>query len=128
MKKQTKRYSFALKILLLFLWMGVIFYFSALPGNGITGFDLLVFLERKGAHVGEFFILALLIAWVLEERLKKMNLLLGWNIASALLYAVSDEFHQSFVFGRTAKWSDVGIDALGIMLAAVGWYLCKKKK
>ena len=40
-------------------------------------------------------------------------------IAVALAYAVSDEWHQSFVPGRTATPVDVAIDGIGIGLAAL---------
>jgi VanZ family protein len=33
----------------------------------------------------------------------------------ALLYAFSDEWHQSFVPGREGALRDVGIDALGVI-------------
>jgi VanZ family protein len=33
-----------------------------------------------------------------------------------VLFAVSDEFHQSFVPGRTASLMDVGLDLIGIFL------------
>jgi VanZ family protein len=35
----------------------------------------------------------------------------------ALLFALSDEFHQSFVRGRTSALRDVGIDSAGVALA-----------
>jgi VanZ family protein len=37
--------------------------------------------------------------------------------AIALLYGVTDEYHQSFVEGRNGTPVDVGIDAIGISLA-----------
>ena len=42
--------------------------------------------------------------------------------AFAVLYGITDEFHQSFVAGRNASLLDVGFDALGsIMAATVGY-------
>jgi VanZ family protein len=38
----------------------------------------------------------------------------------AVLFAASDEFHQSFVEGRTSTLRDVLIDALGSTLALLG--------
>jgi VanZ family protein len=35
----------------------------------------------------------------------------------AVLFALSDEFHQSFVRGRHSALRDVGIDSLGALLA-----------
>jgi VanZ family protein len=38
-----------------------------------------------------------------------------WWIAGVIiiLYAITDEFHQSFMPGRTALWFDVLIDTIG---------------
>ena len=48
---------------------------------------------------------------------------LAWFLA--ILFASSDEFHQSFVPGRGAGLTDVGIDALGagigLAFAQVFW-------
>jgi VanZ family protein len=46
------------------------------------------------------------------------------------LWATSDEFHQSFVFTRTASAVDVGIDIVaGILAQFVGalWYHYRRK-
>jgi VanZ family protein len=40
-------------------------------------------------------------------------------MAAALAYAISDEWHQSFVPGRGATARDVAIDGIGIALAAL---------
>ncbi|MCC7032400.1 MAG: VanZ family protein [Acidobacteria bacterium] len=48
------------------------------------------------------------------------SVLLAWGIA--VLYGVSDEWHQSFVPGRMADVRDVIADALGAALGlAAGW-------
>jgi VanZ family protein len=41
--------------------------------------------------------------------------------ALGLAYAVSDEWHQSFVAGRNGTVTDLAIDALGMGLAAAAW-------
>lgn len=68
---------------------------------------------RKSAHAFEFFILAILLAWVLIE-----YHILGWKVTvmtllAVLLYAMSDEFHQLFVEGRSARIFDVTVDFVG---------------
>lgn len=35
-----------------------------------------------------------------------------------VLYAISDEFHQSFVPGRRARATDVGIDTVGALIVS----------
>ena len=37
-------------------------------------------------------------------------------LAGLVLFAVSDEIHQSFVPGRTASFMDIGLDLIGILL------------
>ena len=37
-------------------------------------------------------------------------------LAGLVLFAVSDEIHQSFVPGRTASFMDIGLDLIGIVL------------
>jgi VanZ family protein len=36
-------------------------------------------------------------------------------LAGLVLFAVSDEIHQSFVPGRTASFMDIGLDLIGIL-------------
>ena len=40
----------------------------------------------------------------------------------AVLYAVSDEWHQLFVGGRAFEWKDVGTDAIGALAGALAAY------
>ena len=102
-------------------WMGLIFYFSSLEGNGYKGNpDFWFYAERKGAHVFEYIILTLLIARALLVKMKKKKeffqkiILVG---GLSFLYAISDEIHQIFVYGREGKILDVGIDFIGILIA-----------
>jgi VanZ family protein len=45
-------------------------------------------------------------------------------LLAAVLYGVSDEWHQAYVPGRTADWQDVVADAIGAALAVwLGWRL-----
>lgn len=37
----------------------------------------------------------------------------------AFTFALSDEYHQSFVFGRSGNATDVAIDSLGIFLSVL---------
>jgi len=92
--------------------MAIIFALSAQPdlGTGLGGWDLVL---RKLAHMAEFGLL-----WWLWLRA------LGQPQAAAaitLAYAVSDEFHQSFVSGRVGSPVDVLIDATGVAIAYALW-------
>lgn len=44
---------------------------------------------------------------------------LRWAVATSLIRAGLDEIHQAFVPGRTGTIVDVGIDAIGITIAAL---------
>ena len=91
--------------------MALIFALSAQPKHGIIpsfgAWDLLV---KKGAHLMGYAILA----WLWHRALNGRKPWTAWCIA--VLYAASDELHQSFVLGRNAQLVDVGIDALGATL------------
>lgn len=74
---------------------------------------------RKLAHVGEYAVLALLLVRALRlHGLSPKRVVLAAACVS-VLYAVSDEVHQTFVPGRNGVWRDVGIDAVGIAGAAL---------
>src|SRR2546425_86976 len=73
------------------------------------------FLIRKAGHVSEYAILALLAARAFNSSTREL-LRKRWFWASLLLvviYALSDEIHQSFVPSRTASIYDSMIDTLG---------------
>jgi VanZ family protein len=69
---------------------------------------------RKIGHFGGYAVLAALWAWALAGHVRRH---LVWAGAISLAYAISDEFHQTFVDGRHGAAMDVGIDALGIVAA-----------
>lgn len=100
----------------LILWMWVIFYFSAQEGSGHQYCDFRMFVERKSAHVFEYFILTLLVMRMLKYLGKPIVKSIVYATIISLIYAASDEFHQLFVYGREGKLSDVGIDFIGIFL------------
>lgn len=115
------------------LWMGVIFFFSQLPGNP-TYYEptLLLLIERKGAHVVEYFILFLLSAQVFSLLFFKESLrsILALAFVWSVVYAVTDELHQFFTPYRGAHMTDVVIDTLGVSLALciVLFFYWKRKK
>jgi VanZ family protein len=78
-------------------------------------------LLRKLAHVTEY--CALTLAWWravngLGSRIPLTHALAGAVVIS-VLYAGSDEFHQTFVHGRHGTPVDVVIDSIGIVIACV---------
>jgi len=83
---------------------------------------------RKAGHMCEYAVLAVLV-WRASNgaglgRVRPWPAGLAWTTwASAVAYAVSDEFHQSFVPSREGSPRDVAIDAVGAALA-VGMVWC----
>ena len=127
-----------IKFILLLIWLIVIFCFSSDSGfdstNKSDGFiistiefikgseltslekemyiDKLVTPVRKGAHFIEYFVLGILVYSLFSEFFYNKKLII-YSIILCFLYACSDEFHQLFVAGRSAKFLDVIIDTLG---------------
>ena len=93
--------------------MALVFVLSAQPDldSGLGNIDLIL---RKLAHATEYALLTLLWAWALRP-VTRRNIYAAALIA--VLYAASDEYHQSFVEGRSGLASDVLIDAIGVAVA-----------
>lgn len=97
--------------------MALIFAVSAQSSLPTVESDLDVAL-RKAAHMAEFGLLWALWLWALPGPRPQAALR---ALAITLVYAVSDELHQSFVADRHASPLDVAIDAAGIGVAAAIW-------
>ena len=98
----------------LVLWMGLIFFFSSIPNlKSDLEYD---FFLRKLAHITEYFILTLLAQRALKGtfHLNRFYLFV-YPVLFSFLYAMSDEFHQTFVTGRHGCVQDVMIDGIGIL-------------
>jgi VanZ family protein len=100
-----------LRLLPPLLLMGLIFFLSAQPDLN-SGFGIYDTIGRKLLHAATYGTLFLL--WWRA---------LGWPesplaaAAITLLYAISDEWHQTFVEGRHGSALDVAIDASGMLIA-----------
>ena len=94
------------------LWAGVIFALSSIPslGTGLGTWDVIL---RKGAHMTEYAVLALLLVRALGREAPAL--------AFGVLYAASDELHQAFVRGRHASPIDVAIDTVGLLIGLLVW-------
>ncbi len=93
--------------------MLAIFAFSSIPSNSMPSFDWADLLIKKGAHALGYGLLA--IAYLYAFQLDTSKWKVAWFLA--FLYAMSDEYHQSFVVGRHASWADVAIDSVGAIIA-----------
>jgi len=101
-----------LRLSLLLGWAALIFIGSSFPNPpGASGgewrYDL--------AHMVEYAVLGALAFLVVRSFRPSwpamVVMVAAWTLA--VLYGMSDEFHQSFVPNRDANWLDVGFDALG---------------
>ncbi|MCS6922866.1 MAG: VanZ family protein [Fimbriimonadales bacterium] len=85
------------------------------------------FLFRKTGHGMGYFLLTLLGYWAFRRSFGQEPIpALRWAFGTSLLRAVLDEFHQSFVPGRTGTPVDVLIDAVGITLAT--WLIWRRER
>lgn len=101
------------------LWMAVLFIASAQSSLPSADEPLLDKILKKYGHITAYAILMWLLLRAMYEgkHLSARQSLLAFAIL--LAYAASDEFHQSFVPGRTSKVTDVIIfDFLG---GCAGW-------
>ena len=133
----------------LLLWMALIFFFSTgelsagntsrivrplllwlFPGISEERIIFAHFITRKIAHFTEYAILALLAARAFLSSSQK-PLSRRWFTASltlVILYALSDEYHQSFVPSRTGSIYDSLIDITGGLTALLSFAPWRKRK
>ena len=123
---------------LVILWMGLIFFFSHQPAtesselsSGITEVivdvvniivpdndlisnqDRISFIVRKSAHFGVYLVLGLLVSNGLIYSNISKSKVFYLALLICVLYAISDEFHQLYVPGRSGQVSDVLLDSTG---------------
>ncbi len=142
-----------ISIVLVLIWMGIIFSMSCSNGEHSGGMsrkviviatevltdikdgteemnrivDKYQFVVRKGAHFAEYFILSVLV----------MNMLytLGVNrkiviisVLICIVYAASDELHQSFIDGRSGNLIDVMWDSSAGLIGSSLFYMIKTRR
>lgn len=142
--------------ILVIIWMLVIFNFSSQNGTkstktsdvvtsmvvnvttSVTNKDIpreevkkkvenSTFLVRKTAHFTEYLILGILVLQLLSDYTKINKKMLLVSLIICYLYAVSDEVHQIFIPGRTAKVLDTFIDGAGSLVGIVIYSIYQSK-
>lgn len=129
MMRHFIRFSFV------FIWMGVIFYLSHQPASASSAlsggivewilrlfpFDLneeiVHYFVRKSAHFTAYFVLGVLLMHAV--RVKRLIIGIGVSLFISVLYAASDEFHQTFIPGRSGEVRDVLIDSVGAFFGII---------
>lgn len=130
-------------VLLILMWMFIIFMFSQDTGEisgGLTEkiivrvttiltnieentpemqdvVNKLMIPTRKAAHYFIYFVLAFLVMNVLFITGVRRNTLIITGII-CILYAMGDEYHQTFISGRSGQISDVLLDSSAALFSA----------
>jgi hypothetical protein len=109
----------------LFAWLGAhVFRSESSLARFIVFWGISWFVIVKSWHAFEFALLFLLIYAALARSNPSASLRNGLLAALfSILYAILDEYHQTFVPGRGGNWRDVAIDTFGVGIgcALVCW-------
>ncbi len=112
-----------LRIVPAIIWMAVIFYMSHQPGEALDE-NVMVWVQTlfpfirdlNFGHFIAYFILALFVYLALGAKW------LNWRgrlltVLICVLYGVTDEYHQSFIPGRSPDLLDLRNDGIGALIA-----------
>ena len=136
-------------IILCLCWMGLIFFMSSNNGkishqesnkminvvksiqaklqikdeNKTINENKLDYVVRKSAHTFIYMMLAVLVSSIFFVFNKKGKNTIVYILFICLLFAVTDEFHQSFVPQRTSLVSDILFDFAGSLIGLALFYL-----
>jgi VanZ family protein len=111
--------------------MSLIYFLSSLPSSA-TGPDTLTFkIISHLLHLVIFGILSILFFLTLkwDKPLSDTGLLLFiFSLLLTIIYAIIDEYHQSFSPGRIASIKDIIIDVSGAIISLCTIYYVKRKQ
>lgn len=108
------------------LIMAIIFILSSVPSREMPSFGFWDTAVKKSGHFIGYGLLALSYWYSMRWNGKKVWLV----VLITMLYAISDEFHQSFIPGRRASLVDIFLyDTAGAVMSVIclGWVLKKKR-
>ena len=110
-------------------WMVVIFLFSSIHTRPVSTVYWREFAVKKSAHIVEYAILTVLLYRAFRTSYSKQKAGI-YAMVISVIYAITDEFHQSFTPGREPTVRDVIFDTIGATLAIfLTWnYLPKAPK
>jgi VanZ family protein len=98
-------------------YLGALFYMSSLPGSPTVSNTLWWRLAWNASHILLFACLALGLILAFRRWPARQRAVLVLAVGSA--YALFDEWHQSWVLGRTMSLNDIGLDLTGILLVVI---------
>jgi VanZ family protein len=115
MKSRIFRY-YRLAWLITIITMSFIFYISSIPADPVPGIGFKY--KSNIYHFGIFFILAFfsMIAFSKGGKNKEFMII---AILFSIVYAITDELHQSLILGRNVSVGDFLTDCLGIITAFI---------
>jgi VanZ family protein len=95
------------------VWMGLIYFFSAQPDLPSAPGPWLDTVIKKSGHALSYGVLTCLYRRALRPHIRDSRMLRMVCVGLGVAYALSDEYHQSFVPGRNGTLLDVLIDSIG---------------
>jgi VanZ family protein len=108
-------------------WAAIIFAFSAQPDLRVATDPNLDFVLRKLGHLAVFGVLALLV-WRAVATTSSWGRPWALALVLTIAYAITDEWHQGWVSGRSPSPGDVAIDSAGALLAIVAAHLVQARR
>ncbi len=101
--------------------MALIFYFSSKQNISVSDSTSVDFAFFKSIHIVEYAVLTFLFfrAYALTFTRWNGRKIVIFAAISSLLYALSDEIHQTFIPTRTGQLRDVFIDLIGISIVVM---------
>ena len=103
--------------------MGIIFYLSHMPGDAIKlpmfpGIDKLAHVFAYGCLAGTFL-------YGLQPYTHSSNrsVIAIVVVLFCIIWGIGDEFHQSFIPGRSVSYWDVVADGVGALLVIGYWFM-----
>ncbi|HYK88087.1 MAG TPA: VanZ family protein [Acidobacteriota bacterium] len=103
------------------LMMAAIFIASGTPGNDLPQLGHWDLFAKKGGHMLGYGLLAIGYLRGLANGKPITWRQCALAVIFSILYAATDEFHQSFVAGRNSSIDDVMIDAVGAGFGTGMW-------
>lgn len=107
-------------------WLVMIYILSSRPTSVVSEIDWRDFFFKKTLHLIEFGILFVLFYRAFKKTTKLSQVVI-WAFLLTAFYAISDEYHQTFVPGRTGNLRDVFIDSGGALIFGLAIWKCLPK-
>jgi VanZ family protein len=109
------------------VWIGIIFWLSSIhriPNLHIPMADKIAHLSFYGVLCGLWFR-----AFVMQEKFPRLKqCALCAALLFTIMYGITDEIHQLFVWGRTTDILDVTADSIGGLLFVIAFSVFQRRK